>query len=93
MTPDEYLTLPELAAYTKLSVRQLRKWLALPPDRALPCYRPGRKVLVRRQEFDEWFERFRTQGRPTLIRNLRALGFDADSLNRLPLADEGHSHV
>ena len=49
---DEYLTLAELVAYSKLSDRQLRKYLALPPGQALPCYRPGRKVLVRRSEFD-----------------------------------------
>jgi hypothetical protein len=51
---DEYLTLPQLAAYAKLSVRQLRNYLNLPPGLALPCYRPGRKVLIRRAEFDAW---------------------------------------
>jgi len=40
---DEYLTLAQLADYSKISVRQLRNYLGLPPGQALPCYRPGRK--------------------------------------------------
>jgi excisionase family DNA binding protein len=76
-----YLTLEELAAYANLSVRTLRKFLSLPSDQALPAYRPGRRLLVRREEFDLWFQRFRTRGRPALVRNLRALGFDAERLD------------
>jgi hypothetical protein len=79
-SPDEYLTLPQLAVYSKISVRQLRKYLALPPSRALPCYRPGRKVLVRRVEFDAWFVQYRQRGRPILTRVLRGLGFDPERL-------------
>ena len=90
---DEYLTLQQLAAYSKVSGRQLRKYLALPPGQALPCYRPGRKVLVRREEFDAWFAQFKTRGRSALIRNLRALGFDAESLHTLSLADDAASRV
>lgn len=59
---DEYLTLAQLEAYSKISGRQLRNYLALPPGQALPCYRPGRKVLVRRSEFDIWVTRFRQRG-------------------------------
>lgn len=75
-----YLTLEELAAYANLSVRTLRKFLVLPPAQALPAYRPGRRVLVRRDEFDTWFQQFKMRGRPALVRNLRALGFDTDHL-------------
>src|SRR4029453_14253501 len=85
---DEYLTLAQLAAYSKLSPRQLRNYLALPPGQALPCYRPGRKILVRRGEFDAWFAQFKTRGRPALIRNLQAFGFDVERLEALPVADD-----
>jgi excisionase family DNA binding protein len=77
---DGYLTLEELAGYSRISVRQLRKYLALPPAQALPCYRPGRKVLVRRSDFDVWFAQYRTRGKPTLTANLAALGFDPAKL-------------
>ena len=76
-----YLTLQELAAYANVSVRTLRKFLTLPPAQALPAYRPGRKVLVRRDEFDAWFAQYRTRGRPALTRNLRALGFHPEQLD------------
>ena len=62
---DEYLTLQQLAAYSKVSVRQLRKYLALPPGLALPCYRYGRnRLVVRRSEFDTWFSRTANVGSP-----------------------------
>ena len=34
---DEYLTLQQLTAYSKVSARQLRRYLRLPPGQALPC--------------------------------------------------------
>jgi hypothetical protein len=77
---DEYLTLPQLAAYAKLSVRQLRNYLNLAPDLALPCYRPGRRVLVRRAEFDAWLLQYRQRGKPVLTQVLRDLGLDPDKL-------------
>jgi hypothetical protein len=75
---DEYLTLVQLAAYSKISGRQLRKYLSLPPNQALPCYRPGRKVLVRWSEFDIWFSRYRQRGKPVIARILRELGLDPE---------------
>lgn len=85
---DEYLTLQDLAGYAKLSARQLRRFLTLPPAQALPCYRAGRKILIRRSEFDVWFQQYRTRGKPALIRALRELGFDPQRLGqvRKPLA-------
>jgi hypothetical protein len=77
---DEYLTLTQLAAYSKISERQLRNYLGLPPGQALPCYRPGRKVLVRRGEFDAWFAQYRQRGKPVLTRVLRELGLDPERL-------------
>ncbi len=87
---DEYLTLPQLSAYAKVSIRQLRNYLNLSPGQALPCYRPGRKVLVRRGEFDAWFAAYRQRGKPVLSRVLRELGFDPE---RLPDTRPARSHL
>ena len=88
---DEYLTLAQLGAYSKISERQLRNYLALPPGHALPCYRPGRKVLVRRGEFDVWLARYRQRGRPIVTQVLRELGLDPERLpdTRTPRAIRG----
>jgi hypothetical protein len=77
---DEYLTLQQLAGYSKVSPRQLRNYLTLPPGQALPCYRPGRKVLVRKSDFDAWFAQYRQRGKPVLLRVLRELGLDPERL-------------
>ncbi len=77
---DEYLTLAQLAAYSKLSDRQLRNYLGLPPGQALPCFRPGRKILVRKSEFDAWLAQYRQRGKPVLLRVLRELGLDPERL-------------
>jgi len=55
---DPYLSLKALAAYSNLSVRTLRAYLQ-DPLHPLPCYRVGRKVLVRQSEFDRWIQGFR----------------------------------
>src|SRR2546425_4685357 len=91
---DEYLTLQQLAAYSKVSVRQLRKYLALPPGQALPCYRYGRNHLVlRRSEFDTWFVQYRQRGKSVLTRVLRDLGLDPARVHDTskPLANVGRA--
>ena len=55
---DAYLPMGRLSAYSGLSVRTLRGYLAHPVH-PLPCYRIGGKVLVRRSEFDQWAQQFR----------------------------------
>lgn len=75
---DAYLSLRALASYSGLSARTLRTYLELPPHEALPCYRVGGKVLVRRSEFDQWIARYRAHGRPGLNRALRELGLATD---------------
>jgi excisionase family DNA binding protein len=83
---DEYLTLAELAKYAKVSPRLIRRWLALPPGTALPCYRPGRRVVVRRSEFDAWFQQYRSRGSRALTATLRELGIDPALETRQPTA-------
>jgi lambda repressor-like predicted transcriptional regulator len=58
---DLYLSLRALSAYGGLSVRRLRTAL-LDTTWPLPHYRVGRKILVRRTDFDAWVFRFRRDG-------------------------------
>ena len=64
---DPFLSLRALAAYSGLSVRNLRSWLD-DPRRPLPSYRVGGKILVRRSEFDGWISAFRRAGGQDLDR-------------------------
>ena len=73
---DPLLSLRALADHSGLSVRTLRRYLRLPPDEALPCYRTAGKILVRRSEFDAWIEHYWSRGRPSLKRALQELGLD-----------------
>src|SRR2546423_972935 len=73
---DPFLSLRALADYSGLSIRTLRSYLDLAPHLALPCYRVGGKILVRRSAFDTWIEQYRAQGRPTLTAALRSMGLD-----------------
>ncbi len=57
----ELLTIKQLVAYSALSERTLRDYINA-PLRALPCYRIGVKVLVRRSEFDAWMLQHRQVG-------------------------------
>lgn len=64
-----YLDLQALATYSCTSVRWLRSRLV---DRTcpLPCYRIEGKILVKREEFDQWIARHRA---PNGIDNLSEL--------------------
>ena len=73
---DQYLSLRALAAYSGLSIRKLRDYLDLAPADALPCYRVGGKILVKRSEFDAWMAQFQARGRPSLVQAIRELGLD-----------------
>jgi hypothetical protein len=71
---DPYLSLKGLSGYSGLSVRRLRQLLELPPAEALPCYRIGGKILVRRSAFDAWIAQYAARGRPSLAKAIKELG-------------------
>src|SRR5262249_35587577 len=70
---DPYLSLRALSAYCGLSVRTLREHINR-LDQALPVYRIGSKIVVRRSEFDTWFMQFKTVGKPSLLAALNGTG-------------------
>jgi len=71
---DPFLSLRALADYSGLSVKTLRSYIDRLPHEALPAYRVGHKVLVRRSEFDAWMAQFRAKGRPGLAKAIRDMG-------------------
>ena len=52
---DRYLSLTQLADYSSLSVRLLKKYLA-DPDHPLKSHLLGRRRLVKVSDFDAWLE-------------------------------------
>jgi hypothetical protein len=54
-----YFDLKALASYSSCSVRWLRDRL-YDPVAPLPFHRVGGKILVRKEDFDAWMQRFRT---------------------------------
>ena len=56
----EWLDLRELTLYAAVSERTLRSWIHAPGN-PLPSVQVGRKILVRRAEFDSWLERHRVK--------------------------------
>jgi hypothetical protein len=64
---DPFLNLAALSGYLGLSVKTLRRAVNDEPAKALPCYRVGVSILVRRSEADAWMAERRTVGRPSLV--------------------------
>jgi excisionase family DNA binding protein len=64
---DPYLSLKGLARYSSLSIRKLREYLSLALN-ALPHYRIGGKILVRRSEFDAWIAQYRRVGSQDILK-------------------------
>ncbi len=58
---DPYLDLRALSSYTSISVRQLRAYISLPVN-ALPHYKLGTRIAVRRSAWDRWVEQFQRVG-------------------------------
>ena len=60
-TPEEYLTVAEIAATLKLNQQTVRNWI----DRGeLPALRVGRRVRVRRSDFDALIAEGSSQSAP-----------------------------
>jgi hypothetical protein len=56
LSPEGYLTLAELATYSRISDRQLSRYLNRPVD-PLPHIMNGRRPLILRSAYDEWAAR------------------------------------
>jgi len=52
---DRYMSIKQLAEYSSLHPNTLKMWL----KRGMPHYRFGRRILIKRSEFDAWMRRFR----------------------------------
>jgi excisionase family DNA binding protein len=74
MPLDPFLSLAAASQYLGLSIKTLRRAVNGVPDEALPCYRVGAVILVRRSEVDAWMAQRRTVGRPSLVAAMRELG-------------------
>jgi hypothetical protein len=74
---DPFLSLRAASEYLGLSIKTLRRAVNGPPDRALPCYRVGAAIVVRRSEADAWMALRRTVGRPSLVAALQSFGLVA----------------
>jgi hypothetical protein len=53
---DNYFDLAGLSAYSGFSVSTLRSYIK---KRGLPCFRVDGKIMVKRSEYDRWFDGFR----------------------------------
>jgi hypothetical protein len=73
---DPFLSLKATSDDTGLSIKTLRRAVNDTPERALPCYRVGAAILVRRSEADAWLTQRRMVGRPSLVRALREMGLE-----------------
>jgi hypothetical protein len=63
---DPFMTLRAAAQYTSLSKRRLEYAIGGLPGDALPHYRLGKRIVVRRSDLDGWMTRHRHECRPSL---------------------------
>ena len=80
---DEYLSIKDLSAYSKLGDSTIRYHIR---NSGLPCFQiPGKKekagkILIRREEFDQWMEQYRIN----ISIDLEAIANEmVESLNRV----------
>ncbi len=64
-----YLDLRALAVYSSSSVRWLRDRIN-DTTAPLPYHRVGGKILIRKEDFDDWISRFRTTHAATELETL-----------------------
>lgn len=81
MNPDDdrYLRPEEMATYTSLSERQLRRF-SQDTAHPLPVHRIGGRVLYKRSEFDQWLREHEDRQAPRAV----------DAAYHLALAVRGH---
>ena len=60
---DRYFGIVELAEHTSLSEHTIRRHIAARRN-PLPHYRVGRRIIVRKSEFDAWVQSFGASGVP-----------------------------
>ena len=60
---DGYLTVKKLAGYSDMSVRSLQRYLHHPVH-PIPHRKIGRRVYVRKVDFDRWHEQFIVRQEP-----------------------------
>lgn len=54
--PAGYLSIGQAAGYLNISVSRLREWVRL---KGVPHHRPGKELLFRVRELDQWMDRYR----------------------------------
>jgi len=77
---DRYVRLDELAAYSSLSERNLRRYRDAPVH-PLPCHRIGGCVLFKLSEFDAWLVEHEARSAPAKV---------PDRAYQIALAIRGH---
>jgi excisionase family DNA binding protein len=70
---DRFMDLQEVAAYTRLSVRTLRRHLTGSTGSPLRSYHVGGKVLLRKSELDAWIESHERRPSASVANTLRVL--------------------
>jgi excisionase family DNA binding protein len=73
-SPPGYLSVRDAARYRSLSVRTIRAMLARATSDAVPCWRVGRRVLIKKSELDAYLDNYRVSGRPGVSQALREVG-------------------
>jgi excisionase family DNA binding protein len=85
-TEPAYFDLPRLAEYSSLGLSTLRDHIR---RGELPAYKVKGKILVHRQEFDQWIQRFRLNKCQELHSLVDEILDDLESKSERPKAAQG----
>ncbi|HDL90465.1 MAG TPA: DNA-binding protein [Thermodesulforhabdus norvegica] len=85
-TEPAYFDLPRLAEYSSLGLSTLRDHIR---RGELPAYKVRGKILVRRQEFDQWIQGFRVGKSQDLNSLVDEIMDDLKSKSESPKATQG----
>jgi putative molybdopterin biosynthesis protein len=85
--PEEFLTVADIARTLKVNQQTVRNWI---DGSRLPALRVGRRVRVRRADFDAFVERGRTVPAPAAGRSQAQAFWDGEfhPTPVVPVADE-----